>query len=209
MDPEEGSSENERFARPGTSRREFLGRTIRGGALIAATTALGNELRSPENEAGSRTNNPPQSRPTNPSPTTADILADKLVEWGVSVVFGLPGDKIGYILDAIRRRQDKIQFVLVHHEEGAAFMASGYAKFTGKLGVCISTAGPGAVHLLNGLWFCLCAARGSGSCTGGSLADHRSAGVSRGNDRQRGRCISAGCLLRFNERRMNRRALVS
>jgi thiamine pyrophosphate-dependent acetolactate synthase large subunit-like protein len=77
---------------------------------------------------------------------------EKLVEWDVSVVFGLPGDKIAQILDALRRCQDKIRFVLVRHEEGAAFMASGYAKFTEKLGVCLSTAGPGAVHLLNGLY---------------------------------------------------------
>ena len=152
MDPEERSSENEPSARPGSSRREFLGRTVRGGALIAATTVLGNELRSPEDQAASRTNNPPKNPAADLSQTTADLLADKLVEWGVSVVFGLPGDKIGYILDAIRRREDRIQFVLVHHEEGAAFMASGYAKYTGKLGVCISTAGPGAVHLLNGLY---------------------------------------------------------
>src|SRR5258708_32100216 len=79
-------------------------------------------------------------------------MVEKLVEWGVSVVFGLPGDKIGLILDALRRRQDRIRFVLARHEEGAAFMASGYAKLTGKLGVCVSTAGPGAVHLLNGLY---------------------------------------------------------
>src|SRR5260221_4944163 len=72
--------------------------------------------------------------------TTADLMVDKLVEWGVSVVFGLPGDKIAQIMDALRRRQDKIRFVLVRHEEGAAFMASGYAQFTGKLGVCVSTA---------------------------------------------------------------------
>jgi pyruvate dehydrogenase (quinone)/pyruvate decarboxylase len=150
MNPGKLSSEN---ARPGgSSRREFLGRTVRGGALLAATTVLGTELRPTERQAESQTND--LSR--NPSPdagaTTADLLVEKLVEWGVSVVFGLPGDKIARIMDALRRRQDKIRFVLVRHEEGAAFMASGYAKFTGKLGVCISTAGPGAVHLLNGLY---------------------------------------------------------
>src|SRR5258707_5307039 len=80
-------------------------------------------------------------------------MVDKLVEWGVSVVFGLPGDKIAQIMDALRRRQYKIRFVLVRHEEGAAFMASGYAKFTGKLGVCVSTAGPGGRHPLRGLFF--------------------------------------------------------
>src|SRR5258708_33383365 len=76
-------------------------------------------------------------------------MVDKLVEWGVSVVFGLPGDKIGLMLDALRRRQDKIRFVLVRHEEGAAFMASGYAKFTGKLGVCVSTAVARAVGTIH------------------------------------------------------------
>src|SRR5271165_999090 len=146
-------SENDRCARAGgSSRREFLGRTIRGGALLAATTVLGNDLRSPENQAESQTNYLPRNPSAEARATTADLLAEKLVEWGVSVVFGLPGDKIAHILDAIRRRQDKIRFVLVRHEEGAAFMASGHAKFTGKLGVCISTAGPGAVHLLNGLY---------------------------------------------------------
>jgi glyoxylate carboligase len=57
----------------------------------------------------------------------------------VSVVFGLPGDENAHIMDALRRCQDKIRFVLVRHEQGAAFMASGYAKHTGKLGVCVST----------------------------------------------------------------------
>jgi pyruvate dehydrogenase (quinone) len=149
VDPGKLSSENDRSARPGgSSRREFLGQTIRGGALLAATTVLGTELRSPENQTNDLSRNPSPDA----GATTADLLVEKLVEWGVSVVFGLPGDKIARIMDALRRRQDKIRFVLVRHEEGAAFMASGYAKFTGKLGVCISTAGPGAVHLLNGLY---------------------------------------------------------
>jgi len=136
----------------GVAVREFLGRTLRGGALLAAATVLGNELRSPENLAESQTNNLLHNPSTEARQTTADLLTEKLVEWGVSVVFWLPGDKIAHILDAIRRRQDKIRFVLVRHEEGAAFMASGYSKLTGKLGVCVSTAGPGAVHLLNGLY---------------------------------------------------------
>lgn len=131
----------------GVAVREFLGRTLRGGALLAAATVLGNELRSPENLAESQTNNLLHNPSTEARQTTADLLTEKLVEWGVSVVFWLPGDKIAHILDAIRRRQDKIRFVLVRHEEGAAFMASGYSKLTGKLGVCVSTAGPGAVHL--------------------------------------------------------------
>jgi pyruvate dehydrogenase (quinone) len=153
MNPGELSSENDRPTRSGgSSRREFLGRTIRGGALIAATTVLGNELRSPENQTESQTNSLPGNPGSDARATTAELLVEKLVQWGVTVVFGLPGDKNAWIMNALRRRQDKIQFILVRHEEGAAFMASGYAKFTGKLGVCISTAGPGAVHLLNGLY---------------------------------------------------------
>src|SRR5438477_6017692 len=83
---------------------------------------------------------------------TADIVIDRLIEWGVDVVFGLPGDGINGFLEALRTRQEKIRFVLVRHEEAAAFMASGYAKFTGRLGVCLATSGPGAIHLLNGLY---------------------------------------------------------
>jgi pyruvate dehydrogenase (quinone)/pyruvate oxidase len=67
-------------------------------------------------------------------------------------VFGLPGDGINGIMEALRRHQDRIRFVLVHHEEAAAFMACGYAKATGRLGVCLATSGPGGIHLLNGLY---------------------------------------------------------
>jgi pyruvate dehydrogenase (quinone)/pyruvate oxidase len=84
--------------------------------------------------------------------TASDILIDSLEDWGVSVVFGLPGDGINGIMEALRKRQDRIRFVQVRHEESAAFMACGYAKFTGKLGVCLATSGPGGIHLLNGLY---------------------------------------------------------
>jgi thiamine pyrophosphate-dependent acetolactate synthase large subunit-like protein len=84
--------------------------------------------------------------------TTADVVVDRLLAWNVEVVFGLPGDGINGYMEALRQRQERIQFVQVRHEEAAAFMASGYAKFTGKLGVCIATSGPGAIHLLNGLY---------------------------------------------------------
>ncbi|HYU32458.1 MAG TPA: thiamine pyrophosphate-dependent enzyme [Thermoanaerobaculia bacterium] len=84
--------------------------------------------------------------------TAADILMDTLVEWGVDTVFGLPGDGINGIMEALRTRQDKIRFIQVRHEEAAAFMACGYAKYTGKLGVCLATSGPGGIHLLNGLY---------------------------------------------------------
>jgi pyruvate dehydrogenase (quinone) len=84
--------------------------------------------------------------------TTADVLIDRLLDWGVRVVFGLPGDGINGIMEALRKRQDRISFVQVRHEEAAAFMACGYAKYTGQIGVCLATSGPGAIHLLNGLY---------------------------------------------------------
>src|SRR3954447_7587685 len=86
------------------------------------------------------------------SVTAADVLIDTLCEWGVSVIFGLPGDGINGIMEALRKRQGQIRFVQVRHEEAAAFMACGYAKYTGKLGVCLATSGPGGIHLLNGLY---------------------------------------------------------
>ena len=84
--------------------------------------------------------------------TAAEVLVDVLVDWGVEVVFGLPGDGINGIMEALRRRQDEVRFVQVRHEEAAAFMACAYAKYTGKLGVCLATSGPGGIHLLNGLY---------------------------------------------------------
>jgi pyruvate dehydrogenase (quinone) len=84
--------------------------------------------------------------------TAADVLIDTIIDWGVEVVFGLPGDGINGIMEALRTRQDRIRFVQVRHEETAAFMACGYAKFTGRLGVCLATSGPGGIHLLNGLY---------------------------------------------------------
>ncbi len=75
-----------------------------------------------------------------------------MIDWEVEVVFGLPGDGINGIIEALRLKQDKIRFIQVRHEEAVAFMACGYAKYTGKLGVCTATSGPGAIHLLNGLY---------------------------------------------------------
>lgn len=82
----------------------------------------------------------------------SDVLVESLIEWGVEVVFGLPGDGINGVIEALRTHQDKIRFVQVRHEETAAFMACGYAKYTGRLGVCLATSGPGGIHLLNGLY---------------------------------------------------------
>src|SRR4029079_7183598 len=82
----------------------------------------------------------------------SDVLIETLHDWGVDTIFGLPGDGINGIMEALRTRQDKIRFVQVRHEESAAFMACAYAKFTGKLGVCLGTSGPGGIHLLNGIY---------------------------------------------------------
>ena len=84
--------------------------------------------------------------------TAADILIETLQDWGVEVVFGLPGDGINGVMEALRKRSDRIRFVQVRHEEAAAFMAAGYAKVTGRLGVCLATSGPCGLHLLNGLY---------------------------------------------------------
>lgn len=86
----------------------------------------------------------------------ADLLIDRLIEWGVDTVFGYPGDGINAIFEALRNRQDKLKFIQVRHEEAAAFAACGYAKFTGRLGVCLATSGPGGIHLLNGLYDAKC-----------------------------------------------------
>jgi pyruvate dehydrogenase (quinone)/pyruvate oxidase len=82
----------------------------------------------------------------------AEAMVARLAEWGIDTVFGIPGDGINGIMEGLRRQSDKIRFVLVHHEEAAAFMATAYAKQSGKLGVCLATSGPGAIHLLNGLY---------------------------------------------------------
>jgi pyruvate dehydrogenase (quinone) len=82
----------------------------------------------------------------------SELLVERLIDWGVDTVFGLPGDGINGIMEGFRRHGDRIRFVLVHHEEAAAFMATGYAKSTGRLGVCLATSGPGGLHLINGLY---------------------------------------------------------
>src|SRR5260221_1678939 len=83
---------------------------------------------------------------------TADLLVERLIDWGVDTIYGLPGDGVNGIFESLRTHQDKIKFIQVRHEESAAFAACGYAKYTGRLGVCIATSGPGGIHLLNGLY---------------------------------------------------------
>src|SRR5690348_15244225 len=84
--------------------------------------------------------------------TVSDYLIQRLSTWGVSRVYGYPGDGINGIMGALERAQDRMRFIQVRHEEMAAFMACAHAKFTGEVGVCMATSGPGAIHLLNGLY---------------------------------------------------------
>src|SRR3954463_13759155 len=83
--------------------------------------------------------------------TASDLFVERLMEWGVDTVFGLPGDGINGFMEALRTRHDRLRYVHVRHEEVGAMAAVGYARLTGKLGVCFATSGPGAIHLANGL----------------------------------------------------------
>jgi pyruvate dehydrogenase (quinone) len=82
----------------------------------------------------------------------SDALVEALIEWGVDTIFEMPGDGINGVMEAIRTRADRVRFIQVRHEESAALMACAHAKWTGKLGCCLATTGPGGIHLLNGLY---------------------------------------------------------
>src|SRR6476469_2555476 len=84
--------------------------------------------------------------------TVADFLLERLSAWGVRRIYGYPGDGINGLLGALNRAGERFEFVQARHEEMAAFMACGHAKFSGEVGICMATSGPGAVHLLNGLY---------------------------------------------------------
>src|SRR5437879_10354827 len=84
--------------------------------------------------------------------SVSDLIVARLREWGVRRIFGYPGDGINGILGALERANNDPRFIQVRHEEMAAFMATGHAKWTGEVGVCLATSGPGAIHLLNGLY---------------------------------------------------------
>jgi pyruvate dehydrogenase (quinone) len=84
--------------------------------------------------------------------TTSDYLLQRIYDWGVRLIYGFPGDGINGILGALDRAKDRIRFIQSRHEELAAFSACAHAKFTGQVGVCMATSGPGAIHLLNGLY---------------------------------------------------------
>ncbi len=86
----------------------------------------------------------------------SDLIVDRLTEWGVDTIFGFPGDGVDGFFESLRTHKDKLRFIQVRHEEAAAFAACGYAKYTGRLGVCVATSGPGGIHLLNGLYDAKC-----------------------------------------------------
>ncbi|HEX3723919.1 MAG TPA: thiamine pyrophosphate-dependent enzyme [Nitrolancea sp.] len=88
--------------------------------------------------------------------TTSDLLIERLLNWGVDTIFGFPGDGINGIFEALRTHEDQMRFIQVRHEEAAAFAACAYAKYSGRLGVCLATSGPGGIHLLNGLYDAKC-----------------------------------------------------
>src|SRR5438309_8243090 len=88
--------------------------------------------------------------------TVAELLIRRLLDWGVKTVFAFPGDGINGIFEAWREKQNKLKYIQVRHEEAAAIAACDYAKFTGALGVCMATSGPGGIHLLNGLYDAKC-----------------------------------------------------
>ena len=133
----------------GSSRREFFAAAGAIGAGAAAVSLLPSAVIAMPSAA--RVTPQPDPMPSGEA-TSADILVDALIAWGAPFVFGVVGDGINSIIEALRKKQDRIRFIPVRHEEAAAFMAGGVAKHTGKLGVCIGTTGPGAVHLLNGLY---------------------------------------------------------
>jgi pyruvate dehydrogenase (quinone) len=133
---------------PGWDRRDFF-QVAAAAGLVAAAPRVASAAQPSEKEADVA------QQPT-PAPsadmTTSDILVETLIDWGATHAFGIVGDGINSIIESLRKRQDRIRYIAVRHEEAAAFMASGWAKHTGGLGVCVGTTGPGAIHLMNGLY---------------------------------------------------------
>src|SRR5579884_2109378 len=103
--------------------------------------------------------------------TSADLLVERLIAWGVDTIFGYPGDGVNGIFEALRTHQEQIRFIQVRHEEAAAFAACGYAKYTGRMGACIATSGPGGIHLLNGLYDAKCDSQPVLAITGHTFHD--------------------------------------
>ena len=124
-------------------RRKLFGLAGAGVSAVAAASA---PIRTVAADARSPV------APAAPDPNTAEITVDILIAWGATHAFGIVGDGINPLIEALRRRRREIAFIGVRHEEAAAFMASGIPKHGGRLGVCVATTGPGAIHLLNGLF---------------------------------------------------------
>ena len=133
------------------NRRRFVGLAGSAGVLMAATNSIAHAAGEPQNAHPHAEAAQPQPQITDQE-NTSDILVETLITWGATHVFGIVGDGINPIIEALRQRRDRITFVTTRHEESAAFMASAFAKQTGGIGVCIATTGPGAVHLMNGLY---------------------------------------------------------
>jgi len=128
-------------------RRGFVQLAAAGAGLAAAYSAA---VAQPSESLADITRQPSPS--FGDDLNTADIVVETLIAWGATHVFGVVGDGINSIIEALRKRRDRIRYIGVRYEEAAAFMASGFAKHTGQLGVCVGTTGPGAIHLLNGLY---------------------------------------------------------
>ena len=140
IDADHGSSQS-------FNRRDFV--AMAGVAGVAAVAAASPVLAQSETDGRIVAQPTPLSKPDE---NTSDVLVEALIGWGTTHVFGIVGDGINPIVEALRKRQDRVAFVSVRHEEAAAFMAAAFAKHTGRLGVCLATTGPGAVHLMNGLY---------------------------------------------------------
>jgi pyruvate dehydrogenase (quinone) len=137
-----------------STRRQFVNHLSLAMAGIPFVSRINNDFFKSEklNHYSLEQKNRESAKEADAGDTTADIIVDKLIAWQVKYIFGLTGDGINPLVEALRKKKDKIRYITVRHEESAAFMASGYAKYTGELGVCIATTGPGAVHLMNGLY---------------------------------------------------------
>src|SRR4051794_29879381 len=140
-------AEDAKFTR-NLDRREFLQFTTGGVAALGSASSAGQQRASEGDSMLQHQPAPSFGEDLN----TADILVETLIAWGATHAFGVVSDGINSIIEALRKRRDRITYIGTRHEEGAAFMACGFAKHTGRLGVCVGTTGPGAVHLLNGLY---------------------------------------------------------
>ena len=137
----------------GLDRREVIAAGLTGALVVPAVAAASATEAAPAPADAPATPTRPQPfPPLSAEMTTSDILVETLIAWGVTHVFGIVGDGINALIEALRKQRERIAFVTVRHEESAAFMATAFAKHSGKLGACIATTGPGATHLINGLY---------------------------------------------------------